>query len=120
MLEALTVTLREGVEAALIVGIVLAYLNRIGRPDLRKIAYAGLVAAFVSSIAIAILLARLHFNQDIFEGIVMLVAAVFVVSMVVFMMRAAKKLKGEIEGRLDALAGQGSMLGIFLFVFLMV
>ena len=120
MLEALTVTLREGVEAALIVGIVLAYLNRIGRADLRKIVFAGLGAAFLCSIAVAVALARLHFNQDIFEGFVMLVAAVFVVSMVVFMMRAAKKLKGEIEGRLQTLTGQGSTLGIFLFVFLMV
>lgn len=120
MLEAFTVTLREGVEAALIVGIVLAYLKRIGRPDLRRVAYVGLGAAFLCSIAIAVVVSRLHFNQDIFEGIVMLVAAVFVVSMVIFMMRTAKKLKGEIEGRLDTLAGQGSTFNIFLFVFLMV
>src|SRR5215469_8980394 len=120
MLEAFTVTLREGVEAALIVGIVLAYLKRIGRPDLRRVAYVGLGAAFLCSIAIAVVVSRLHFNQDVFEGIVMLVAAVFVVSMVIFMMRTAKKLKGEIEGRLDTLAGQGSTFSIFLFVFLMV
>ena len=120
MLEALTVTLREGVEAALIVGIVLAYLNRIGRPDLRRIAFIALGAAFLSSVAIAVILSRLHFNQEVFEGIVMLTAAVFVVSMVIFMMRTAKKLKGEIEGRLETLAGQGSAFGVFLFVFLMV
>src|SRR5690349_13601945 len=120
MLEAFTVTLREGVEAALIVGIVLAYLNKIGRPDLRRVAYIGLVAAFLCSIALAVVLSRLHFNQDVFEGIVMLVAAVFVVTMVIFMMRTAKKLKGEIEGRLETLAGQGSTFSVFLFVFLMV
>lgn len=120
MLEAFTVTLREGVEAALIVGIVLAYLKRIGRPDLRRVAYIGLGAAFLCSIAIAVVLSRLHFNQDVFEGVVMLVAAVFVVSMVIFMMRTAKKLKGEIEGRLDTLADRGSTFNIFLFVFLMV
>ncbi|HEX7962589.1 MAG TPA: Fe-S-containing protein [Terriglobales bacterium] len=120
MLEAFTVTLREGVEAALIVGIVLAYLNKIGRPDLRRVAFIGLSAAFLCSIGIAVLLSRLRFNQDIFEGVVMLVAAVFVVTMVVFMMRTAKKLRGEIEGRLHTLADQGSAFSIFLFVFLMV
>jgi len=120
MLEALTVTLREGVEAALIVGIVLAYLNKIGRPDLRRFAYIALCAAFLCSIAIAVVLSRLHFNQDVFEGVVMLVAAIFVVSMVIFMMRTAKKLRGEIEGRLHTLADQGSAFNIFLFVFLMV
>ena len=58
MLQAFIVTLREGVEAALIVGIVLAYLAKIGRPDLRKPVYAGLAAAFVGSIGLAILLSR--------------------------------------------------------------
>ena len=120
MLQALIVTLREGVEAALIVGIVLAYLKKIGRADLRKTVYSALVAAFVCSIAVAVVLARTQFNSDIFEGVVMLAAAVFVVSMIIFMMRASKKLKGEIEGRLQSLAGESSTLGIFIFVFLMV
>ncbi len=120
MLQALIVTLREGVEAALIVGIVLAYLRKIGRSDLRKIVYIALIAAFLCSIGVAIVLARTQFNQDIFEGVVMLAAAVFVVSMIVFMMRASKKLKGEIEGRLQTLAGESSTFGVFLFVFLMV
>ncbi|HEX6465986.1 MAG TPA: Fe-S-containing protein, partial [Terriglobales bacterium] len=108
------------VEAALIVGIVLAYLKKIGRADLRKTVYSALVAACVCSIAVAVVLARTQFNSDIFEGVVMLAAAVFVVSMIIFMMRASKKLKGEIEGRLQSLAGESSTFGIFIFVFLMV
>jgi uncharacterized membrane protein len=50
----------------------------------------------------------------------MLAAAFFVVTMVIFMMRAGKKLKGHIEGKLGSLTGRGSQLGVFLFVFLMV
>ena len=46
MLQALIITLREGVEAALIVGITLAYLNKIARPELRKLVYWALGAAF--------------------------------------------------------------------------
>src|SRR5207253_3803317 len=90
MLEAFIITLREGVEAALIVGITLAYLAKIGRPELRKSVYAALGAAFLGSIGVAILLSRTHFNQDIFEGWIMLAAAFFVVTMVVFMMRDRK------------------------------
>jgi FTR1 family protein len=120
MLEALIVTLREGVEAALIVGITLAYINKIGRPELRKPVYAALAAAAAGSIAVAVVLSRLKFNQDIFEGWVMLVAAVFVVTMIVFMMRTGRKLKGEIEGRVGTLAAESSRLGLFIFVFLMV
>src|ERR1051325_8973603 len=120
MLEALIVTLREGVEAALIVGITLAYIKKIGRPELRKPVYAALAAAAAASIAVAVVLSRLKFNQDIFEGWVMLVAAVFVVTMIVFMMHTGRKLKGEIEGKVGSLAANSSRLGLFLFVFLMV
>ena len=120
MLEAFIITLREGVEAALIVGITLAYLSKIGRSDLRKSVYSALVVAFLGSIGVAILLSRANLNQDIFEGWIMLVAAFFVASMVIFMMRAGRRMKGDIEGKLETLAGKSSQLGIFAFIFLMV
>ena len=78
MLQAFIITLREGVEAALIVGITLAYLAKINRPDLRKSVYLALASAFLGSIGIAILMSRTHWNQDIFEGWIMLAAAFFV------------------------------------------
>ncbi|MGB8128174.1 MAG: Fe-S-containing protein [Candidatus Angelobacter sp.] len=121
MFSALVVTLREGVEAALIVGITLVYLSKIGRPDLRRTVYYALVAALFGSIAGAVALSYAPINQDKVEGWVMLVAAVFVVSMVIFMMRTARKLKGEIEGKVGSLAAEGgSKWGLFAFVFLMV
>jgi high-affinity iron transporter len=97
MFSALVVTLREGVEAALIVGITLVYLSKIGRPDLRRIVYYALAAALFGSIAGAVALSYAPINQDKVEGWVMLVAAVFVVSMVIFMLLSARKLLGEIE-----------------------
>jgi high-affinity iron transporter len=120
MLQAFIITLREGVEAALIVGITLAYLNKLGRPELRRSVFAALIAAFVGSIGIAILLSRTHWNQDIFEGWIMLAAAFFVGTMIVFMMRTAKHLKGDIEGKVGSLAAKGSAPGLFVFVFLLV
>ena len=120
MLQAFIVTLREGVEAALIVGLTLVYLSKIGRADLRKAVYAGLGAAFVGSIGLAIVLSRTQWNEDIFEGWIMLGAAFFVITMILFMMRTGRKLKGEIEGKVGKLVGEGSWFGLFLFVFLMV
>jgi high-affinity iron transporter len=120
MLEAFIVTLREGVEAALIVGITLAYLSKINRSELRKSVYAALISAFVGSLGVAALLSRTRWNQDIFEGWVMLAAAFFVVTMIIFMMKTGRKLKGEIEGKVGLLAGKNASFGLFAFVFLMV
>jgi high-affinity iron transporter len=120
MIEALVITLREGVEAALIIGITLAYLNKIGRSELRKYVYSGLVSAVIGSIVAAVLVSRLNLNTDIVEGWVMLVAAVFVISMVVFMMKTGRRMKGDIESRLSSLTSKSSHIGLFLFVFLMI
>jgi high-affinity iron transporter len=120
LLQAFIITLREGVEAALIIGITLAYLNKIQRQDLRRSVFVALISAFVASIGVAILLSRFQLNEDLFEGWVMLAAAFFVVTMIIFMMRTGKKLKGEIESKIGSLAGRGSQVGVFLFVFLMV
>jgi FTR1 family protein len=120
MFSALVVTLREGVEAALIVGITLVYLSKIGRPELRRTVYIALAAALLASVGGAIALSYLPISQDSFEGWVMLVAAVMVVGMIVFMMRTARKLKGEIESKVGSLADAGSQWGLFAFVFLMV
>ncbi len=120
MFSALVVTLREGVEAALIVGITLVYLTKIGRPDLRRTVYTALIAALIGSVAGAVALSYLPISQDSFEGWVMLIAAVMVVGMIVFMMRTARTLKGEIETKVGSLATGGSRWGLFAFVFLMV
>jgi high-affinity iron transporter len=120
MLQAFIITLREGVEAALIVGITLAYLTKIGRAELKKTVYAALIAAFLGSIGVAVAISRTHLNEDAFEGWIMLVAAFFVVTMVIFMMKTGRKLKGDIEGKVGLLAGNDAWFGLFAFIFLMV
>jgi high-affinity iron transporter len=120
MLQTFVVTLREGVEAALIVGITLAYLTKIGRQELRKTVYAALAAAFLGSIGVAVVISRTHLNEDVFEGWIMLVAAFFVITMVIFMMKTGRKMKGEIEGKVGLLAGNDAWFGLFVFIFLMV
>src|SRR6202451_3085754 len=120
MLQAFIITLREGVEAALSVGITLAYLAKIGRDDLRKTVYSALGAAFVGSIGIAVVISRLNWNEDVFEGWIMLVAAFFVITMVIFMMKTGRKLKGEIEGKVGLLAGNDAWVGLFFFGFFLV
>ncbi len=123
MFQSLVITLREGVEAALIVGIVLGYLRKTGRASWSRIVYWGLAAAVAASVAAAYAVRRWAVSEDAYEGWMMLGGAVFVSSMVVWMWRTGKRLKGEIESRLSAFSGpptRATALGLFLFVFLMV
>jgi len=127
MFQSLVITLREGVEAALIVGIVLGYLRKVGRRAWYPIVYWALAAAIVASLVGAAILHRLEMREfsDATEGWLMLVGAAFVASMVVWMWRTGKHLKQEIETKLSGYSRSASpsrfdALGLFLFVFLMV
>lgn len=77
MLQALIVTLREGVEAALVIGIAVAYLGKSGRGHLVRVVYFALAAAVVASFAGAVLLQRVSWNQEAVEGWLLLLAAFF-------------------------------------------
>ncbi len=124
MLQAFIITLREGVEASLIVGIIFAYLGKIGRHELKRTVLWALGAAVAASVAGAVLVSALKINTDIVEGWIMLVAAVFVGSMIWFMNKTAKSMKGEIEAKIAAKLANSSSgrakLGLFLLVFLLV
>ena len=123
MLSALLIALREGVEASLVVGIVLVYLSRTGRGHLVRYAWYGVAAAAALSLGVAVALERWRISEDGFEGLMLLIAAVFVVTMIVWMNRVARHLKKEIEAKVEAYAekaGKAAGWGIFAFVFLMV
>jgi high-affinity iron transporter len=123
VISSLLIALREGLEAALIVGIVLVYLNRIGQRALARYVWAGVILALITSAAVAVALDRWQISEDGFEGLTLLAAAVFVVSMIAWMNRAARKLRGHIEKRVADYAGRGGLgagLGLGLFVYLTV
>jgi high-affinity iron transporter len=120
MLQTLIITLREGVEAALVVAIAVAYLRKIGRQDLLPAVHRAFGSAVFASFGFAWLLSRLGLGEDAYEGWTLLVSAVFVLSMVLWMNHHARGMKGEIETQLQQRSGAGSRWGIFFFVFLMV
>lgn len=123
MLSALLIALREGVEAALVVGIVLVYLDRTGRRALARYVWAGMAAAVALSFVAAILLQQWQISEDGFEGVLMLAAAALVVSVIVWMNRVARHLRKDIEQRIERYAQRSERVagwGIGFFVFLMV
>ena len=122
MLLALLVSLREGVEAALVVGICLAYLRKIGRLDLQRTVWYAVGAALLASLVAAGLFEQFAWNQETAEGFFLLTAAVLLVTMIIWMRRVARSLRGDIEQRVGLLAGRArfAALGLFLFVFVLV
>jgi FTR1 family protein len=123
VLSAFLIALREGVEAALVVGIILVYLSRTARSHLSRFVWYGVGLAAVLSLAVSIALDHWRISQDGFEGLLLLIAGAFVVSMIVWMNRVARHLRKEIEQKIEsfaARAGAAAGWGVFLFVFLMV
>ncbi len=123
MLQAFIITLREGVEASLIVGIIFAYLSKIGRSELKRTVFYAIGAAVAASVLAAVIISKLNINSDVLEGWVMLAAAAFVVSMIWFMHRTARSMRGDIEAKIARYTGgeaSVSRLGLFFFVFLLV
>ena len=122
MLQAFVITLREGIEAFLIVGISLAYLRRSGRPELTAAVRWGILAALVISALGGYLLYNAE-NQEWLEGPLAIVAAVSVTSLTIHMWRAGRRMKGDIEQRLQessGRAGAAAFVGVLLFTTLMI
>jgi high-affinity iron transporter len=122
MFQAFVITLREGLEAFLIIAISLAYLRKSGRTELIKAVHWGIVVSLLLSVAAAALFQRAS-NQALWEGVLAIVAAVSVASLTIHMWRTARRMKREIENRLHASTlktGGAALAGVFLFTLLMI
>jgi len=122
MLQAFVITLREGLEAFLIIAISLAYLRKSGRRELIPAVHWGIGLSVLLSIGAAYLFDQAS-NQALWEGVLAVAAAVSVATLTVHMWRTARKIKSEIEGHLGTAAaktGTAAWLGVFLFTLLMI
>lgn len=122
MFATFMITLREGIEAFLIVAITLAYLRKTGRTWLAPAVYGATAFAVALSFGAARLFQEAD-NKPLWEGILAAVAALMVLSMVVYMLRAAKRMRSDIAAKVDRAAGKvgfAALLGVFAFVALMI
>jgi high-affinity iron transporter len=122
MIQAFVITLREGLEAFLIVAISLAYLRKSGRGELIPAVHWGIGVSILLSVGAGILLQRAS-NQALWEGILAIVAAVLVASLTIHMWRAARRMRREIEERLATSVVKGgfsAFAGVFMFTLLMI
>jgi len=123
MLASALITLREGLEAALIVGVVLVYLRKIGRLDRQASVWGGVVAALMASVAVAIVLQILGAEfegrtEEIFEGITMFLAVAVLTYMIFWMRSQGHQLRSGLEHdvRTAVSGGQGwALAGLAFF-----
>ena len=125
MLSTFVIGLREGLEAALIVGIVAAFLRTNGRLDLLRWVWAGVAAAVVLCLGVGIALRVASQNlpyrqQEGLETVIALVAVAMVSYMVVWMRRHARSLKHDLEGAAGAALDSGSGWALVAMAFLAV
>lgn len=125
MLSALLIALREGLEAALVVGIVLGYLNRIGRRDRTPYAWAGVGVAVALSALLAIAMRAVGAElqapyEQMFEGTTMLLAVAVLTWMVFWMRYQARFIKIDLERQVDSAVTRGANWGLFALAFIAV
>jgi len=111
--------LREGLEAALVVSILIAYLVRTGRRDRVPMVWAGVGVAVALSVGVGAVLqftsASLSFQgQERFGGLMSLVAVAFVTWMIFWMRRASRTIAAELRGRLDAAIAVGGVAVVLM------
>ena len=125
IIPSLVIGVREGIEAALVIGIILGYLVKIQRGGLKRYVYSGTIAAFLASAGVAGALIALTWEfqgvaQQLFEGITMLVAVAVLTSMVLWMIQAARSIKVHVQERIDAVLRQSEVFGLGLLSFVIV
>lgn len=122
MLQMLVITMREGIEAFLIIAIMAAYLKKTGRHALLPAVWWGTGLAVLLSVGVSFIFAEAT-NKPLWEGALAAVAAILVATMVVYMWRTARHMRAQIGAKLEAAAikpGTGALLGVFAFTLLMI
>jgi high-affinity iron transporter len=120
--SAFLITLREGIEAALIISILLAYLRQVGEAGQARLVWIGSAAAIVVSLAAGAVLYGIGAEfegtaEQAFEGLVTLFAVAVLTWMIFWMRRQGGRVKSELQHRVDAaLLGGGLALGSLAFV----
>jgi high-affinity iron transporter len=122
----LIIGLREGIEAALIIGIIIGYLVKIGREPLKRYVYLGTAGAIGVSAGVAAALVLMTvefegtFGEQVFEGVAMLVAVAVLTSMVLWMMKASRSIKVHVQERIDAVLHGQHAFGLVLLSFVII
>ena len=119
------ISLREGIEAALIIAIMLSYLRKTNQINLRKYVIYGTIVAILASLGVAVVVGLLWgifegSMLNVFEGVVVLIAAILLTTMIVWMWNAGARVTQEIEESMESSVVKQSGIGLALLSFSLV
>jgi len=122
VIVSLLITFREGVEASLIVGILLGFLKKTGQTQYAKYVWGGVVAAVVVSIAVAVAILSVGAElegpaEPIFEGTMLFIAVGLVTAMIFWMRYQSRTLKSSLENEMNAAVQNGHPRALFATAF---
>jgi high-affinity iron transporter len=128
MIESFLITSRETLEASLVIGIVLAYLNKTNNKNYKKTVYYGIIGGVLASVLAAVIFTIFAGGFDgipgqLFEGATMLIGAFLLTTMILWMMQQkhlSREIEGKVEKHLISSQNMFSHLGIFMLVFIAV
>ena len=114
MLSTFIIALREGLEACLIVGILVAYIVKTNRKGYLKPLWTGVATAVIASIALGAFLTMTSVSlsdrgQELFAGVTSFIAVALVTWMVFWMKRTARNLRNELQGKVDSAVSAGPL-----------
>ncbi|WP_088104044.1 FTR1 family iron permease [Halalkalibacter urbisdiaboli] len=124
--QAFLITLREALEAILIVGLILSYLTRLNANQYKKWVYLGVVLALVTSFLVALLFQVIFtgfatFGSEIYLKVGIMFASVFLLThMVVWMKKQAKEINSDMQKKIDAAITAGSVSAMIIHSYLIV
>lgn len=125
MITGSLITIREGLEAFLIIGTLLGYLTKINQPRLKVQVWIGAGAAFLVSILLTVIFQAMAIQfegeaAELFEAGIALLAVGLLTGMVLWMQRQSRRIKGELEHKVEAALSQGQTFALAGLAFITV
>lgn len=125
MTASFLITFRETLEAVLIITILVAYLTRINRRDIHRYVWIGAITAVAISVVIGLVVAAIYgsftgVSEKLFEGTASILASGVLTYMVFWMAKNARRIRGEIQEKIDVAINRESLWGIAILSFIAV
>ncbi|KHO61674.1 iron permease [Thermoanaerobacter sp. YS13] len=125
MIAGILITIREGLEAFLVIGILLGYLTKINQKKYFKHVWLGAIGAIVLSVVISFIFRALKISfegesAELFEIVVAAIAIIILSYMVVWMQKQSKNIKGELQAKVDKALSNNQVWGITILAFVTV